>query len=98
MKKNKTIKYIVHPEKSVFSELQIRENPDEAFENAIQRGMKNPDDWMYMYSENGRDYFKNYINRGYISYSQFGIIEEIKIILKKVLENIRKDDKNGTVI
>lgn len=90
MRKNKTIKYIVHPKNSVFAELQIRENPEEAFENAIQRGMKKPEDWMYMYSENGRDYFKNCNNRGYISYSQFGIIEEIKVILKKGLENIRK--------
>lgn len=52
MKNNKIIKYRIYPKESVFSELQIRENPDEAFENAIKRGMKSPEDWMYMYSEN----------------------------------------------
>ena len=40
--------------------------------------MKNPDDWMYMYSENGKDYFKHYFSRGYRSYPQFGVIEKIK--------------------
>lgn len=82
MKNNKTIKYRIYPKESVFSKLQIRENPDEAFENAIKRGMKNPEDWMYMYSEKGRDYFKHSANRGYISYRQLGVIESIKNILK----------------
>ncbi len=82
MKNNKTIKYRIYPKESVFSELQIRENPDEAFENAIKRGMKNPEDWMYMYSEKGRDYFKHSATRGYTSYRQFGVIESIKNILK----------------
>lgn len=82
MKNNKIIKYFVHPENSIFAGMQIRENPDEAFENAIKRGMKNPEDWMYMYSEKGRDYFKHSANRGYISYRQLGVIESIKNILK----------------
>ena len=40
------IKYLVHPKDSIFAGMKIRENPEEAFENAIKRGMKNPDDWM----------------------------------------------------
>lgn len=52
MKNNKPIKYFIHPKESIFAGMQIRENPDEAFENAIKRGMKSPEDWMYMYSEN----------------------------------------------
>ena len=71
------IKYLVHPKGSVFEGMKIRENPEEAFENAIKRGMKNPDDWMYMYSENDKDYFKNYYTRNYESYPQFGINEKI---------------------
>lgn len=89
MSKKESIKYFKHPENSIFAGLQIRENPDEAFYNAIKRGMKNPEDWMYMYSENGRDYFKNSINRKYISYSQFGVIDTIKNTIKGVLKNVK---------
>lgn len=70
---------------SVFAELKIREDPDEAFENAIKKGMKNPEDWMYMYSEWGRDYFKNSCTRRYISYPQFSIMDFIKNAIKKIL-------------
>ena len=72
------IKYLVHPKDSIFAGMKIRENPEEAFENAIKRGMKNPDDWMYMFSEKNKDYFKNYYTRCYISFPQFGIKEKIK--------------------
>lgn len=78
MKDNEKIKYFVHPENSVFAGLKVRENPQDAFDNAIKRGMKNPEDWMYMYSENNRDYFKHHDTRKYISYPQFGPIEMIK--------------------
>ena len=57
------IKYLVHPKGSIFEGIKIRENPD---------------DWMYMYSENNKDYFKNYYTRNYKSYPQFGIKEKIK--------------------
>lgn len=77
------IKYLVHPSGSIFEGMKIRENPDEAFENAIKRGMKNPDDWMYMYSSNNKDFFKNYYTRNYKSYPQFDLKERIK---NKLLE------------
>lgn len=72
------IKYFVHPKDSVFAGMKIRENPEEAFENAIKRGMKNPDDWMYMYSEKNKDYFKNIYTRNYKSYPQFDTKENHK--------------------
>lgn len=72
------IKYLVHPVGSIFEGMKIRENPNDAFDNAIKRGMKNPDDWMYMYSDNNKDYFKNYYSRKYKSYPQFGVIEKTK--------------------
>lgn len=72
------INYLVHPKGSIFAGMMIRENPQDAFDNAIKRGMKNPDDWMYMHSENGRDYFKHHDTRNYTSYPQFGTIEKIK--------------------
>lgn len=40
--------------------------------------MKNPEDWMYMYSKNGKDFFKHCDNRCYKAYPQFGVIEKIK--------------------
>lgn len=72
------INYLVHPENSIFKGMHIRENPDDAFENAIKRGMKKPEDWMYMYSKNGRDYFKHIDFRYYKSYPQFGSLERLK--------------------
>lgn len=78
MKNKDSIKYFTHPENSIFAGIQIRENPDDAFDNAIKRGMKHPEDWMYMYSEKGRDYFKHHDTRNYISYPQVGVIETIK--------------------
>ena len=52
--------------------VQIRKDSDAAFENAIRRGMRNPENWMYMYSKNGRDYFKHEQYRTYKSYPQSG--------------------------
>ena len=63
--------------------MKIRENPDDAFENAIKRGMKNPEDWMYMYSENNKDYFKHIDTRNYKSFPQFDTLEMIKRKIKK---------------
>ena len=34
------IKYLVHPVGSIFEGMKIRENPNDAFDNAIKRGMK----------------------------------------------------------
>ena len=81
----KEIKYRKDSKDSIFAGLKIRENPDDAFENAIKKGMKNPEDWMYMYSQWGKDYFKNTCTRGYVSYRQFSIIDFIKNNIKKIL-------------
>lgn len=86
MKNKDNIKYFVHPENSIFAGMKVRENAEEAFENAIKRGMKDPGDWMYMYSEHGRDYFKHHYTRRYKSYPQFGIIEKFKNKIQKEKE------------
>lgn len=52
---------------SIFSHIIINE-PEKAFENAIKKGLKNPQDWMYMNSTRYRDYFKHIDTRAYISY------------------------------
>ena len=54
---------------NVFSIMQLRD-PDEAFLNAICRGLEEPYDYMYMYSKDGLDYFKHVVTREYISFEQ----------------------------
>lgn len=78
MKIENNINYSTQKETLIFKGIQIRENPEDAFNNAIKRGMKNPEDWMYMYSKNGKDFFKHCDSRCYKSYPQFGVIEKIK--------------------
>ena len=36
-KEENGIKYLVHPEGSIFEGMKIRENPNDAFKNAIKR-------------------------------------------------------------
>lgn len=38
---------------------------DSAFENAIKKGLQSVEDWMYMYSDDKMDYFKNVNTREY---------------------------------
>ena len=40
-----------------------------AFRDAIAQGM-NPDEYMFMYSAEGKHYFKHKIDRSYISYEE----------------------------
>ena len=41
----------------------------EAFNNAKAKGLEAPEKYMYMYSQNNRDYFKNINFRNYISFA-----------------------------
>ena len=66
----KKIEYFTHSQNSIFSRMMIRENSEKAFINAINKGLSNPEDYMYMYSVNGKDYFKHIVTRKYISFSQ----------------------------
>lgn len=77
---NKIIKDdgVIRLKKPVKVGIQVKDNVDEVFENAIKRGMKDPDSWMYMYSEKGKDYFKHRDTRCYKAYPQSGMIEAIK--------------------
>ena len=50
----------------------------DAFENAVKKGLKNPEDYMYMYTLNQKDYFKNRDNRNYISIKRDNIEGEDK--------------------
>ncbi len=52
---------------SIFSDLDVRD-PDLAFKNAIKRGLKHPEDYMYMHSDKKYDYFKHYVTRNYIRF------------------------------
>ena len=41
-----------------------------AFENAKSKGLNKPQDFMYMYSQDKKDFFKNIMDRKYISFAQ----------------------------
>jgi|TARA_Y100001951_G_C11051379_1_gene135786 retron-type reverse transcriptase len=41
-----------------------------AFENAKVKGLTKPNEYMYMYSKDNKDYFKNINFRNYISFEQ----------------------------
>jgi len=42
----------------------------EAFENAKSKGLNDPQNYMYMYSKDNKDYFKNIDYRNYINFNQ----------------------------
>ena len=54
---------------SKIKDLIPKGNPQKAFENAIKKGMKDSENWKYLYTEKNRDYFKNISTKEYISYS-----------------------------
>ena len=41
-----------------------------AFENAKNKGLDKPEDFMYMYSQENKDFFKNIMDRKYINFEQ----------------------------
>jgi retron-type reverse transcriptase len=43
---------------------------NEAFTNAKAKGLDKPEDYMYMYSKDNKDFFKNINFRNYISFNQ----------------------------
>ena len=52
-------------------------NSNEAFENAKSKGLNNPNEYMYMYSKDGLDYFKNINFRNYINFKQQELMTQI---------------------
>lgn len=69
-------------EESIFSSLDIRD-PKQVFQNAIDKGLKNPQDYMYMHTEKGKDYFKHKVTRNYIAFNNSDKAN-IKDFLKKI--------------
>jgi len=45
-------------------------NSQEAFDNAKTKGLANPSQYMYMYSQGTKDYFKATMDRKYINFTQ----------------------------
>ena len=43
---------------------------NEAFTNAKAKGLDKPEEFMYMYSKDNKDFFKNINFRNYISFNQ----------------------------
>ena len=50
--------------------VMYQRNSNEAFKNAKAKGLNEPSEFMYMYSQTNRDYFKNINFRNYISFAQ----------------------------
>ena len=49
-------------------EKMYQRNSNKAFENAKSKGLDNPQDYMYMHSQDQKDYFKHIMLRNYISF------------------------------
>tara|TARA_R100001244_G_scaffold116500_1_gene86588 strand:- start:8 stop:190 length:183 start_codon:yes stop_codon:yes gene_type:complete len=49
--------------------MELRDS-QKAFENAKAKGLDKPQDYMYMHSQNNKDYFKHIMFRNYISFKQ----------------------------
>ena len=41
---------------------------NKAFDNAKAKGLNKPSEYMYMYSKDNKDFFKNIMNRKYIHF------------------------------
>ena len=50
--------------------VMYQRNSNEAFENAKSKGLDKPEEVMYMYSIKEKDFFKNIMDRKYISFNQ----------------------------
>ena len=46
------------------------EDSQKAFESAKSKGLNNPSEYMYMYSKDNKDFFKNINFRNYISFKE----------------------------
>lgn len=90
MKDNDKIEYFKTSENSIFGKFQYRKNQDDAYKNAIRQGMRNPENWIYMYSKYNRDYFRNMCSKKFISFAQFDLIGTNKIKNKNKDKEILK--------
>ena len=50
--------------------IMYQRDSNEAFENAKAKGLNKPSEFMYMYSQDKKDYFKNINFRNYINFAQ----------------------------
>ena len=60
-----------------------------AFQIAIEKGLKNPEDHMYMYTKDGKDFFKHIGTRKYDSFKKGGKAD--KKWIQKATKGMRKD-------
>ena len=54
---------------NIFINIYQRDS-NKAFENTKSKGLNKPDDFMYMYSKENKDFFKNIMDRKYVSFAQ----------------------------
>jgi hypothetical protein len=51
-------------------ENMYQRDSNKAFENAKSKGLDKPEDYMYMYSKEDKDFFKRVMDRKYVSFTQ----------------------------
>jgi len=56
-------------------ENMYQRDSNKAFENAKSKGLDKPEDYMYMYSKEDKDFFKNIMDRKYVSFAQWRLKE-----------------------
>ena len=54
---------------NIFINIYERDS-NKSFENAKSKGLNKPGDFMYMYSKDKKDFFKNIMDRKYVSFEQ----------------------------
>ena len=55
-------------------ENMYQRNSNKAFENAKLKGLNKPEDFMYMFSKENKDFFKNIMDRKYVGF----VFDELK--------------------
>ena len=59
-----------HMKDKNMKENMYQRDSNKAFENAKLKGLNKPEDFMYMYSKENKDFFKNIMDRKYVSFEQ----------------------------
>jgi hypothetical protein len=49
-------------------------HPGAAFKDAISKGLKNPEDYIYRYTKDGKNYFQHFRTLKYTSYNKGGTV------------------------
>tara|TARA_R100001086_G_scaffold231920_1_gene152875 strand:+ start:613 stop:813 length:201 start_codon:yes stop_codon:yes gene_type:complete len=54
-------------------------DPGKAFDLAIKKGLENPEEYMYMYTKGGKNYFKHIDTRKYVKFNDGGMVRKTRM-------------------